>query len=135
MAKLLSIWGHVPVMKYASKGISLTAMLDAIATGMIENRRQRLSGQSDSEGSPLAPLSQTTIRKKGHSRILYDTGEMEDGLTYKPITGGIELTGDTREVMEKIFWAWSGSPNRPIRDFFTVGDDDMDLIEKIVGGI
>jgi len=55
---------------------------------------EQFRGQQDSSGSAWAPLAPSTIAAKGHNRILYETGALEESLT----SGG----GDAiREVFDR----------------------------------
>jgi phage gpG-like protein len=113
-------------------------LLDTTAT--VIKHRTRDQGLSP-DGAPLAPLSRAYLAKKfreGHDgRILVRTGEMTDtqellgetsvGSNAASMTGGLD-----EETRDKIEWAEEGSPNRPKRPFYDLGQDGQRAIEGVL---
>ena len=79
---------------------------------MLEARTRAMrDGQTDPYGKALAPLADSTIRKKGgDSRILRDTNQA-DAETYV-LNVGPQIVFRYGEVYQ---YAQNGAPNRPVR--------------------
>jgi len=74
---------------------------------IVEHIRNVILTQSPPAGIHWPPLSPVTVRKKGHSMILYDTGALVDSFKYEVFKSG-------RYVYLKIF---TTIPYAPIHEF------------------
>lgn len=74
--------------KAAADGDYTSTLLD-IQSDLEEQERQMFQGEHAADGEPWAPLRPTTVAAKGHSRILYDLGELWASLTEAAAEGAI----------------------------------------------
>ena len=64
----------------AYKHADFTKDLQAFIPVLKKQEQEMFSGQNDSAGEARAPLAESTIAKKGHDRILFETGALGDSL-------------------------------------------------------
>lgn len=98
--------------KVARELQKVPARISAEAAPAIQRmwRKTYRAGQ-DPYGVKLAPLAASTIRKKGHDKILIETGESYDNTRVSTLPGaGIQLT-----TGEKLQWHLEATENRPER--------------------
>lgn len=84
-------------------------------------------------GSPVAPLKESTIKRKGHSRVFYDSGVLFQSVTRQPITSGYEVF--IKDIRARIgSYLQYGNDNMEDRPFFgTTPERAEDLINKYYG--
>lgn len=64
-----------------------------VADGIGELVAAEFAGQHDPYGKPWAPLKESTVRRKGHSRILSDSGLLSGSTEARPSAGaGVGIT-------------------------------------------
>lgn len=83
--------------------------------------RRTIAAGQDPYGVALPPLRATTVRRKGHSRILYRTGSLQGSIDAGPLAGAgvyitvgpayahFHITG-TRRMVARPFFPRSGMP-------------------------
>lgn len=106
---------------------------------LLKRRLENLENEVDTFGKSLEPLSPYTIMQKGHDKILYDTG-----LLKKKLPESIKKISDLYSVfpwkpsklIEHIIYALdpdispSFGAGRPVRDFWSVTDDDEQIVNR-----
>ena len=107
----------------------------------IDNIIEGVNKQTDIKGNPFKPLKPRTIRRKGSSKALIDTGSMLSSTTWR-------WTGEDRVVVyfsapfqqQKAMWHQFGTRRGiPPREFFGVRKDNPLLsgfsVERLIGGL
>lgn len=100
-----------------------------------EGIEYNLENALDFQGYPVLPLSPNTIKRKGHSRVFYDTG-----LLFKSVLS-VMIGYDTAEVYiggersSVAVWLNQGTPNMVARPFFGIGPRMGTEIEKYFANI
>lgn len=106
---------------------------------LLKRRLENLDSETDTYGKALEPLAPYTIMQKGHDKILYDTG-----LLKKKLPDSIKKVSDLRSVfpwkpsklIEHIIYALdpetspSFGEGRPVRDFWSVTNDDEQIVDR-----
>ena len=77
--------------------------------GFVEDLQQQHSKQfqtgTDSDGNALAPLKESTIKRKGHGIILIETEDLMNSLTQTGAKGSItEFGGRNGSVVGSLIW-------------------------------
>lgn len=91
----------------------------AIADDLTALTEERFESETDAYGNAWEPLEDTTIAKKGHDRILDETGETRAESVALPMRGaGIELRSS-----QVGFFHQAGTVHHVARKFFPDGDE------------
>lgn len=110
----------------------LTPMLNVVA----DQEKEMFSGQHDSNGNPWAPLKPSTIKRKGHSRILFDKGELESSLITVGGPNNIASTDRTSLIYgtsdKKAGFHMDGTDRMPARPPVGLSDETIDKITNTV---
>ena len=61
--------------------LDLSEMLEKKLRELIEEHQEHFDTETDSSGKGWKPLKPSTIARKGHEMILFETGRLEDSLT------------------------------------------------------
>jgi hypothetical protein len=124
-------------------------LIQKIAEALAQRRRDNIDKQIDYRGDPLPPLSRLTIKLKGHSTILIDTGQMRDDIVATKKRANVSEVGfrtpDSEEKMELSIEGSQGEENdyysageRPPRnpwgnpDTEYIDPEDISIIENVV---
>lgn len=93
-------------------------------------------GQWESQGlrgsGGWPDLAPETIKRKGHSLMLYDTGELINSWE-SPFTGIDEITIRNKDY-PKVLFHTDGTERMPARPPFVVTAEDLDNVERIFVG-
>ena len=68
--------------------------LDAFQPTIAAQEAEMFSSQRDSNGSPWAPLKPSTVKRKGHSRILFESGALMASLVTVGGPGNINAVSE-----------------------------------------
>lgn len=64
-----------------------------VAADINDALQEEFEGEHDPYGRPWAKLAESTVRRKGHDQILYETGALQNNTVARPTRGaGIEIT-------------------------------------------
>lgn len=78
---------------------------------------------------PAAPLSEGWIRKKGHSKLFFWTGELYRSILTQKLPNGAEIfIADGRAQIAS--WLINGTSKMPARDFFGLQPERVDVLIK-----
>ncbi len=115
----MPMYGDLSWFKKAQRSIEELTRLPSKVTGPIAiriNARLRFMflSQTDPYGNPWASLSPVTVAKKGHSRILYENGDLMAGTICVPLPGaGLKIL-----IGPKGYYHQIGRSNMPARKVF-----------------
>ena len=151
---MASILSNRPQVSKALSGLSQTFNLrhpiaggqrclgdELVDTAAVAIEARTVGHQQDPDGNPLAPLKESTKRRKARlgfdPRILIETHEMLD---LEQIRGEVNLTensavmieGRDAETKQKAEWAADGSPNRLPRPFYELGADGEKAVDVLL---
>lgn len=105
---------------------------ERVVPSIIEGERSAFIQQREPGGNPWAPLSPVTIKKKGHSRILFETGKLERSLIEVGSEGNITQVNESSLVFgTSIDYASelvSGRSNMPGRPMVGMNDEQIEDI-------
>ena len=106
--------------------------LEAAAEEERKNIREKASQGQDATGAPWEPLAESTIRRKGHSKILFETGDML-GSAYTKKTGPKSAVLGIAD--EKILWHERGTESIPARPVLAPAKTHLEtqVLEDTVG--
>lgn len=94
------------------------------------------NGQREPGGSPWAPLKPSTVARKGHSRILYETGSLMASLTQIDGPGNINAVSDRGSIfgtdVEYAIYHQNGTPKMPARPPVGTNDEDVDKLCELI---
>ncbi len=80
-------------------------------------------------GEPAAPLSDGWLRKKGHSKLFFYTGELYRSILTQKLPNGAEIfIADGRAQIAS--WLINGTGKMPARDFFGLQPERVDVLIK-----
>ncbi len=78
-------------------------------------------------GGKVAALSPTTIKKKGHGKVFFDTGELYRSLVSQKVADGYEIFfSEGRSQIA--YWLQTGTSRMPARPAFGIQPERADVI-------
>lgn len=81
----------------------------------------------DFNGNPVEPLKPSTIKRKGHFKVFFDTGELYRSVRLGQILNGVEIfIADGRALIASILQR--GNSNMGARAFFGITPEKADVI-------
>jgi hypothetical protein len=86
----------------------------------------------DCTGSPVAPLKQSTILRKGSNRIFYETGLLVHSVELKKLSlqeFQVQISEQRKEIATYLHFGTKKMPSRP---FFGINNNALNEIEKIL---
>jgi phage gpG-like protein len=103
-----------------------------------EEHGVRFALEVDPEGTPWTPLSQYTVKKKGHAIRLLEAGRLRGSLRDQKHADGIRQTWDEWPNAGLIFgtdvpygmFHETGGPNLPRRPFMGMAERSLDLFTE-----
>ena len=106
--------------------------LEAAAEEERKNVEQNYDQNRDATGAPWKPLAEETTRKKGHSSILYERGDMRNAF-YVRKTGPLSVAFGNSDP--KIQWHERGTESIPARPVLTPAKTHLEtqVLEDTVG--
>lgn len=120
-------------------GLRFEPYLRDVMVDLEQLHRQRFAAEQTPDGSPWPELSPATVERKGHDKILWETGRLLDSL-------GIETADSVREVVEEpagvgLTYGTSVPYGRyhqlgegvPLRVFFGVTEDEIKSMAERAG--
>ncbi|MXY06033.1 MAG: phage virion morphogenesis protein [Gammaproteobacteria bacterium] len=127
-------------------GQDMEPVMRDVGEALLNSTRERFNSQTAPDGSPWAPLSETTKQRKKRNRdkVLTEHGDLRRDISYRVgpdfvevgssrIYGGTHQFGAERGAYGETF---RGSPipwgDIPARPFLGVSDDDARAIDEIV---
>lgn len=72
-------------------GNRIKGIFKKLAKETLKRTKKRWDLQVNSDFEKWLPLSPSTIQRKGHAQILYDTGVLKDSIEYEVYNNGYEL--------------------------------------------
>jgi hypothetical protein len=99
----------------------------------ISNYNNLVKGQSYT-GEPVAPLKQSTINKKGHSGVFFESGELFQSVRKQVVfgEGQVYIAHTRRNIASWLFEGRKGkNPMKP-RKFFGISNEALKAIDKIL---
>ena len=121
-----------------SKGDDLTAPMKSIGEEMINRTQQRFRDKEAPDGTPWAPNSPVTEKRKGHGRVLEgESKQLAKQFSYSASSEGVEWGslmvyaamqnyGGTKAEFPHL---WGDIPSR---EFIGLNDDDEDEVLGIL---
>lgn len=101
----------------------------------IDNQNEKFFASGSGPSGPWAPLAPSTVRKKGHAKILIDKGDLEASLTgpHGDAVREIEQIGDKTYLAhgtldEKAPFHQTGTSRMPQREPVGLIDETIDLL-------
>jgi phage gpG-like protein len=95
------------------------------------------NSQSSPSGEGWAALSPVTVKKKGHSVILFETGALRDSLTSIGTANNISTVAERGSLFgtsdEKSLFHTLGTAKMPKREHVGTNDDAVDDLADAVG--
>jgi phage gpG-like protein len=113
-----------------------TPVLDPFQQTLAEQHAGQFAGEFDSNLDSWAPLKPSTIKRKGHDRILYETGALRASLVTVGGPGNIhEVTPSTLlfgTSDQKALYHQEGTRKMPARPPVGVSEENIDkLVDQI----
>ena len=113
-----------------------TEPLTAFQEILAEGERAAFAGQREPGGAPWDELSPVTVKKKGHSRILFESGALEASLVTVGGPGNIHAVSSRGSLFgtsdEKSIFHTLGGGRLPKRDHVGTNDEDVDRLAEMV---
>ncbi|WIX34953.1 phage virion morphogenesis protein [Salinicola sp. JS01] len=122
------------------RAMRLAPAFKAIGEAMVASTHERFQDKEAPDGTPWAPLSETTVERKGHSRILEgESHQLARQISYAASDDALEwgssmiyaamqhYGGDKAEFPH----LWGDIPGRP---FLGVSDEDREEILDVLSG-
>ena len=110
----------------------LEAFLPVIAAG----EAMAFASQSTPDGSPWAPLAPSTVAKKGHSRILFESGALEASLVNVGGPGNINATACRGLLfgtdVEYAIFHQQGTARMPARPAVGMSEETVDKLAETI---
>jgi len=113
--------------------------LEAIGEYMVNSTRTRIYRDHRSpDGDPWAPLEENTVKKKGHARPLYETGDLVNSVgVLEYDDGGVIIGTDDSsqpyaEYMQDGFFHKRAKRWIPARPFLGISDTNVTRIRRII---
>lgn len=111
-------------------------LMSEIGEYMVRSTQNRILRQKvDPDGNPWAPLAESTVRRKGHSSILFETGELaksiqveRSGKTFTVITSDV----DYADYMQEGFTHWRSGKRVPARPFMGISQANNQRIVRMI---
>ncbi len=107
----------------------LSPFTDWIGRYLSNTTVERFHTKKDPEGVRWAELARSTVERKGHDKILVDTGELMDSITYSSSPKGAFIFSDDAN-QDKVRTAQFGDRNVPQRAIFGLPNQDAEAIEN-----
>lgn len=105
-------------------------------TVLAEQHAGMFAGQHDSTGTQWEPLKPFTIAKKGHSQILFESGDLRESLIHVGGPGNIaEVTPKTALFGTSIAYAMfhqEGTSRMPARPPVGISEESIDQLTNMV---
>lgn len=111
-------------------------LMSEIGDYMVRSTQNRILRQKvDPDGNAWAPLAESTVARKGHSSILFETGDLarsikvdRHGKTFTVITSDVEYA----DYMQEGFTHWKSGKRVPARPFMGVSDANNRRIVRMI---
>jgi phage gpG-like protein len=117
-------------------GIDYTEPLTLFQQTIAAGEAAAFAGEREPGGSPWAALSPVTIAKKGHNRILYETGALMASLVTVGGPGNINAVSSRGSIFgtddEKALWHTTGTSRMPARPPVGTNDEDVDELAESI---
>lgn len=103
------------------------------------DHQEMFSGEHDSSGAQWAPLAQSTINRKGHERILFESGHLQSSLVQKGGADHLENVNHRELIFgtedEKAGLHQSGKGRMPARPPVGLKEKTLDKIVDSVADL
>lgn len=106
----------------------LDELAEIIKIGILQN----LNSGLNYDGSPVASDKESTIRKKGHSNVFFDSGSLYDSIEKQKINDaeyGIFVSANRSKVAQ---YLQTGTSNMVSRPFFGIGGNMESKITDVL---
>lgn len=121
------------VIQDVSKFATINAsQLKDIAQAVKEGIEKNISTAQKYTGGSVAPLSQSTVKKKGSSRPLFQTGRLLGSVQMNQISDNayeVFLSSNRSEIASYLNFGTSRMPERP---FFGISESVLRTIDEII---
>lgn len=110
------------------------SQLNQIAKIVRDDVTQNLEKGLDYFGNPVSSLAPSTIKRKGHSRVFFETGELFKSILYQKVTSNeYEVyINSSRDLIMSYLQQGSKANNLPKREAFGVTTNAQLQIEKVL---
>lgn len=92
-----------------------------------ESVERNLFTATDYYGNAVEPLKESTIKRKGHSKVFFDSGELYRSVIEQPITDGNEIVIDENRS-QIASWLHYGTEKMVARPFFGLAPERAESI-------
>lgn len=129
------IWTE-QLLGYFSNVLTLTPQqFRKIVTIVKEGVDRNLKNGLDFEGNPVLPLAPSTIARKGHKRVFYDTGRLFRSVIMRMTgrdSGEVYISNDRRQIA---IWLTQGTSKMVARPFFGISPHTNSLLAEYLENI
>lgn len=110
------------------------SQLNQIAKIIRDDITKNLEKGLDYFGNPVHPLAPSTIARKGHSRVFYETGQLFKSILYQQLSNNVYevYVNNMRDQILTYLQQGSKSNNLPKREAFGVSPNAEQQIEKVL---
>lgn len=113
----------MPVRSNLHFAAGIAAVREGLSDGLVdaakkevEHTETALDNDVDATGRPLAPLAESTIRQKGHSSILFESGDLQNSFWFQK-TGPLSVAMGNSDPKSALHVY--GTERMPARDFIS----------------
>lgn len=107
-------------------------LLDNIAKLIQQQIQYNLFHSLDYKGNTVVPDSPLTVKRKGHAKVFFETGELYRSVLMNVVSNDEReiFIGDTRGYIAS--WLHYGTKRMPARPFFGISNETYEKVNQIL---